>query len=453
LQSPIKDNSARGGAMSNAALPARTGVARRLAPLQIRVSSVQRAVLWLFIACSCVAFIEPSPYEFMFLMAALVFARSGLRFDRVLIPMIVTLAMFNAGGLLALVPWVQERESVTFVAISVYVAITAIFFAALVAENPGDHMRTIRSGYVLAAVIAAFLGILGYFNVAGLGYYFTLYDNSRASGPFKDPNVFGPFLVLPIIWLTQDILLKRGAGLLRSLPLILIMLLGLLLSFSRGAWGAAAASIAMLVALTFLTTSSAAQRQRIVMISALGLSGLVAFMAIALSIPAIRDIFLLRASLNQDYDLGELGRFGAQARSIPMLLERPFGFGPLRYDAIFPAAPHEVYINAFASYGWLGGLSFVAFTGITLYIGCRLVFQRSRVQTEALAIWASLLPQMVQGFQIDTDHWRHLYLMFGCLYGLAAAARIERQRGLVKRDRPASRVGEIPDPVNATAST
>ena len=111
-----------------------------------------------------------------------------------------------------------------------------------------------------------------------------------------------------------------------------------------------------------------------------------------------------------------------------MLLERPFGFGPLRFDTIFPQAPHDVYVNAFASYGWLGGLSLVTFTGVTLYVGFRLVFQRSTVQAEAIAIWSCLLPHMVQGFQIDTDHWRHLFLMFGCLYGLASAARIERGR-------------------------
>jgi hypothetical protein len=35
---------------------------------------------------------------------------------------------------------------------------------------------------------------------------------------------------------------------------------------------------------------------------------------------------------------------------------------------------------------------------------------------------------MVQGLQIDTDHWRHLFLMFGCLYGLASATRIERAK-------------------------
>jgi hypothetical protein len=28
--------------------------------------------------------------------------------------------------------------------------------------------------------------------------------------------------------------------------------------------------------------------------------------------------------------------------------------------------------------------------------------------------------------QIDTGHWRHLFLMCGCLYGFAAASRRER---------------------------
>ena len=104
-------------------------------------------------------------------------------------------------------------------AISIYVAITAdVLRRAHRAGSRLGRLRTIRpSAYVIAGVIAASLGILGYFNVAGLGELFSVYDNSRASGPFKDPNVFGPFLVPPIIWLTQDLLLKRGTTLLRAL--------------------------------------------------------------------------------------------------------------------------------------------------------------------------------------------------------------------------------------------
>jgi hypothetical protein len=394
---------------------------RRRSRLVIPVSTLKSVVLWVYMACGATVVIEPSPYEFMFVVAALLFARKDLRFDRAMIPLFIGLAGLNAGGLLALPPFVDNTKSSMFVAISIYIAISTIFFAALIAKDPLPRMRTIRSGYCAAAVFAAILGIIGYFNVAGLGPYLTLY--SRASGPFKDPNVFGPFLVPPMVWITQDLMLGRTKGLLRSVLPLLIMAAGVFLSFSRGAWGVTVASLALMILLTFVTTPSARLRSRIVYLSLVGILLFAALLAVALSIPAIRDVFEVRASFSQYYDVGEMGRFGNQIRSIPLLLERPFGFGPLQFHYIFPDDPHEVYINAFASYGWLGGLSFLGLTATTIYVGWRLCFRRSPVQTEAIAVWACLFVQMAQGFQIDTDHWRHLYLLFGLLYGLAAVER------------------------------
>jgi hypothetical protein len=412
--------------MSDAAVPAHPSTAQGAAPLRLSIGGAQRVVLWLFIACSAFASIEPSPYEIFFVLAALVFGLRGLLFDRSLIPLILGLALFNAGGVLALIPFLDDRDSVIFITISVYIAVTAVFFAALIARSPLARMGTIRSGYVTAGCIASFFAVIGYFNIGGLGEHFTLYG--RATGTFKDPNVLGPFLVPPLVWLTQDIMLKRG-GLLRNLLPLLLMLAALLLSFSRGAWGVWAASTALMIGLTFLTTRSAAVRQRIVALSVLGLIVVVVLLAIALSIPAIREVFEIRASLSQDYDLGETGRFGAQLRSLPMLLEAPFGFGPLQFRNHFHGEdPHDVYINAFASYGWLGGLFFSAFTLATIYLGWRLVFQRTPFQTQAIAVWSCLFIQILQGFQIDTDHWRHLFLLIGATFGLVAASRLYLRR-------------------------
>jgi hypothetical protein len=403
--------------MTNAILRERAGTA----PFQLSIRGLQRVTLWLFIACGAVASIEPSPYEIGFVFALLAFAMRGLSFDRSFIPLILGLALFNVGGVLSLVPFIGERESTTFIAISVYISITAVFFAALIADNPLERMRTIRSGYVVAGCIASCFAIIGYFNIGGLGEHFTLYN--RASGTFKDPNVLGSFLAPPLVWLTQDILLRRRGSMLGLAPLLL-MLMALLLTFSRGSWGVWAASTALMMGLTFLTTRSAALRQRIVGLSVVGLIGVAVLLAIALSIPAVRDVFFERASLNQYYDVGETGRFGAQLRSLPMLLERPFGFGPLQFrNHFYGEDPHDVYINAFASYGWVGGLFFAAFTASAIYLGWRVVIQRTPVQSEAIAVWACLFAQIIQGFQIDTDHWRHLFLLIGALFGLVAASR------------------------------
>ncbi|HLH48034.1 MAG TPA: O-antigen ligase family protein [Roseiarcus sp.] len=401
------------------------------ASASLSVSKLQRALLWLFVASGALASIEPSPYELMFIPALLAFGWRDLLFDRAMAPLIVGLALFNVGGALSLLPYIDQRESYMFSAISLYISVTAIFFAALVAKAPLDRLAVIRSGYVVAGMIAGLAGILGYFNVAGLAEHFTLYN--RASGTFKDPNVLGPFLAPPLIWLSQAILLRQAKGFVRTYLPLLVMLTALLLSFSRGAWGVWVASTLMMIGLTYLTTPSSRLRRRIVIITVLGAAGIVVLLAIALSIPAIHSVFEIRFSLKQDYDVGQTGRFGDQWRSIPMLLDRPLGFGPLQYRNHFEGVdPHNVYVNAFASYGWIGGLCYAALIAATVALGWRLVFQRTPYQTEAIAIWSCLFVQILQGFQIDTDHWRHLFLLLGALYGLLAATRLYNRRKLVE---------------------
>ena len=48
---------------------------------------------------------------------------------------------------------------------------------------------------------------------------------------------------------------------------------------------------------------------------------------------------------------------------------------------------------------------------------------RTPVQAQAIALWSCLFIQILQGFQIDTDHWRHLWLYMGCVWGLGAWLR------------------------------
>ena len=388
----------------------------------VPAETIRRATLWTTLAVSAFASIEPSPYEFMFAALVIVFARRHLIFDKTMAPMILAMAIYNVAGLIALAPYVDESRSVTYTYTTVYISLTMIVFAPLVADRPEARMKTIRSGYVFAALIASALALLGYFDVAGLGPYFTLYEGTRAMGPFKDPNVFAPFLILPILWLVQDILLRRGANI-SSLIMLAPMLAGLGLSFSRGAVVDAFASVAMLFALTFLAAARPSERRRMLILAVIAGFVVAGFIAIAFAIPSVREMAIERASLTQDYDVGELGRFGNQIRAIPLLLERPLGFGPLRFGEFFPQDPHETFLSTFASYGWAGGLAFAAFTATTLYVGWSLALRRSPFQAEAIALWSACFPQILQGVQIDTEHWRHLYLITGCIYGLAAAAR------------------------------
>jgi O-antigen ligase len=201
-----------------------------------------------------------------------------------------------------------------------------------------------------------------------------------------------------------------------------IPVLGLFLSFSRGAWGNLVGATLVLFALTFVTARSDMQRARVVGFSLLIMAAAIAALMVALSFEPIRAVFNERASLSQSYDLGVQGRFGNQFRSLGMLLEMPNGMGPLRFRWYFPEDPHNTFINAFASYGWLGGFAYIALVVVTMIVGWSVVLRRTETQHYAVAIWSVLFITLLQGAQIDIDHWRHVYLMLGLIWGLRAIA-------------------------------
>ena len=386
--------------------------------LTISYASLKRGALWLLTASSWVALIEPSPYEIAFVLVLLVFAVTGIRFSQKLLPLAVLLLLFNIGGAVSLIPWMHDSDSVRFIAVSIYLMITAIFLAAIMAEDPLGRIEMLMKGYLFAVWCAGIAAVLGYFDIAGLGARFTLYG--RASGTFKDPNVLGPYLVLPIVFALQFVLIGRYS-LMRGMVLISVPLAALFLTFSRGAWGNLVASVLVMVFITFLTSPSAARRGRIVMLTLASLFVAAAALMVALSFEGIREVFEIRASLDQSYDQGVTGRFGSQLRAIPLLLDDPNGFGPLQFRWIFNQQdPHNVYINAFASYGWLGGCAWLALMVATCYVGWRLAFRPAPTQNHAIAVWSVLFVTILQGIQIDTDHWRHVYLMMGLVWGLAA---------------------------------
>ncbi|NNE21008.1 MAG: hypothetical protein HKN11_00215, partial [Rhizobiales bacterium] len=149
---------------------------------------VQRGVLWLLIASSWLVFIEPSPYEFMFLLTLLIYLAHGMTVTRTMVPFIVFLLLYNVGGALSLVPVSGDSKAVMFMVTSFYMAVMAMFFAFVCAKSPMKTMAVIRNAYILTAVVAALSGLLGYFDVAGTSAIFA--PDARAQAAFKDPNVF-----------------------------------------------------------------------------------------------------------------------------------------------------------------------------------------------------------------------------------------------------------------------
>ena len=400
-------------------------------PISIRfmgvtLAQVQAILVWLMFASSFFVSIEPAPADLLFLVVLAVFLSSGLTISAVFVPLMLFLLLYNLGGFFSFLQVTDDHKAMMFVITSFYMAFSAIFFAFYVAHDPLRRMAIIKNALIIAAVIASTLGILGYFDVAGLADSFSLYW--RAVSTFKDPNVFATYLLFPGAMLVQGFLLGTQRHKFISMIGLFIILAALFLAFSRGAWISFLVSSVMIVVLTFMLTPAMHTRSRIIQITLSGVIGLAVLLALLLSVEGIRELFFDRFTLVKEYDTGEKGRFGNQLNSIPLLLEQPLGFGPLYFHKIFGQDPHNVYINAFASYGWLGGISYFLLMVSTIMIGFKTVLMRTRWQNWAIVVFCPLVATIFQGVQIDTDHWRHFYWMLGMMWGLFAASTAYAQK-------------------------
>src|ERR1700730_2726025 len=391
-----------------------------------RGAALQRALVWLAGASSSIVFIEPSPYEWVTLTATVIFIATGLRLRLVFMPLLLLLFLINVGYSIGAVPFLDRPEVANWIATSWYMAVTVIFFAMVISEDIEARLDMLRRGLIMGALIAASAGIAGYFNLVPGGHdLLTLYE--RARGTFKDPNVLGAFLILPALFVLQSVVSDRLVTSFRSTIALSIMALAVLLAFSRAAWGGLAITAGFMLALMVLTSRSRAQRSRIIVMSVVAAVILVLLIAVLLSFDQISEMFRQRASFDQSYDEGRFGRFGRHILGAQMALDLPFGIGPLQFHKYFPEDTHNSYLNAFMSGGWIAGVCYPALVFITVITGFRHIFVPVPWQRAYLAIFAAFLGTVGESFIIDTDHWRHFWMMLGAMWGLFAAAQRYRQ--------------------------
>jgi hypothetical protein len=398
-----------------AALPAGVGAGPRIA-----AETLRGALLWFFGFSGAFVFIEPSPYEIVGIITIVLFALTGLSLRAPLVPLTILLVLLNVGYATAVVQVSDQTKPVMWVLVSAFLATTAIFYAAMLGANTQRRLELLMRGYLAAALVAALAGSGAYFHLFGSASdLFVLYG--RARGTFNDPNVLGAFLVLPGLLVLQRIL--AGRMMIRSMLMLPVILAALLLSFSRAAWGQFVLAAAVMMVFTFFTSRSGNERLRIVLVAVVGLLVIAAFVVALLSIGEVASLFKERAALEQEYDVGRYGRFGRYLLGADLALEHPLGIGPLQFAKLFVEDPHNTFLNAFMSGGWLTGFCYLTLTLVTAAMGMRFVLVRTPWQPFYHAIYAAYLGVVVESAIIDIDHWRHYFLILGVLWGLMAASR------------------------------
>ncbi len=389
------------------------------------VSMIATAAIGLGVFLSGFVFREPAPYELYMAGIIAVWALIGLRISRTVALPLTLLLLFNIGGLVSLTQMEDLKDGPLYVAVSTFLALSAVFYAAVI---EADHRRlgVVMKAYIAAAVLSSLLGIAAYFGVIPETGFFVRYG--RAAGGFEDPNVFGPFLVLPAIYLLHSALSGPPRRMAVTAIPLLVITLGLFLSFSRGAWGLMAFSTLALVLLMLIQNRSGAFRLRIFVLSLVAIGLLAAAIVIALQIPQVAELFATRAKLTQDYDTGQFGRFARYGLGLLIAMEHPLGIGPLEFGPIYGEDTHNIWLKALLDYSWLGFASYLTLIAMTVSAGFRILLRDRPWQPVLLCAYVVLIGHTLLGTIIDTDHWRHFYMILGIVWGcIALEARWQRR--------------------------
>ena len=383
------------------------------------VHSVTLALVWLTVAMSAVVFSEPAPFDVLMMGLIVLLPITGLvRFNPITLGFMTLWLIIGVSGFLSAAFASDLITSIKHISITLYLSIASVVLIGFIAHNPRPHAELMMGAYLVAAVIASLAAIIGYFNILpGFEELFTLYG--RARGTFKDPNVFGAFIVPAFVygvhlWLNRPI----AKTLLLSISLGLLTL-GLLLSFSRGAWAILILALAIYMYLVFVTSERNRVRLKLGLLTFFGAISLLLIIAIALQFDAVSGLLLERASLNQSYDQGPQGRFGGQLKALEIILTNPLGIGALTFGNIHHhEEPHNVYLSMFLNGGWIGGFAYFGIVLMSIVMGFRHALRKTETQGVFIVILAAFIATAFEGWIVDTDHWRHFFILLALLWGL-----------------------------------
>jgi len=394
-----------------------------------------RAAAWLpfmvaaWIFSGGIILFEPSLYEFFFVPVFGLAILAGLRLYRSTLPLLVLTLVMVPFSLIAAfqVVNIEMSQAFIFAIVTVFLLLTTYFAANYVAVDTHRRMRTIIIAYAAIAVLSSIIGVLGYLHLIPGGELFLRYGRVKAM--FKDPNVFGPFLILPAIFALQKVLLTRNLKrMVTGSAVFLIVFLGVFASFSRAAWGNFAASALLCFLLVFLLEAGIRDKVRLILLGLAGGALLIVALAGIISTPAFNALFETRASVTQDYDTGETGRLGRQGYAFDLALQHPWGLGPMEFGTLeISEAPHNSYVTVIHHYGWGGGLAFYLLIGLTLWRGIwGLRFKATRLLL--IPLLSAYVPLVVEAAIIDIDHWRHFFLIIGLIWGVTTFNAADRPR-------------------------
>ncbi|WP_027005729.1 O-antigen ligase family protein [Conexibacter woesei] len=374
------------------------------------------------VALTAVVVIEPAPCDAAFSVLMAIAAVTGrFRLSRAPRSAMLFVSALLAINVLSIMDSVSISTAFRFFFITAYLMAFSIWMCGYL-DRP-ERVRAVVIAYLVVGVGSALLGVLAFNLPIPMRAQFLGDGGSRAQALFKDPNVYGPFLVpIAVILLDQQV----RPRLLRLRPMVGmalfgILALGILFSFSRAAWANLAMATAIMLVGSAITRRGGGRAMRV-------LVGLVVIGAVVAAILGATGSvgFLQHRAQIQSYDTQ---RFAAQHAGYELGWSHPVGVGPGQFQFHHNIESHSTYVRVLAEQGFGGLLAWLAILSTTLVLALRNVVRGRDTYgigpAALLGCWCGLI---FNSAVVDTLHWRHLWLVAAMIW--AGAMREARIPGL-----------------------
>jgi O-antigen ligase len=360
------------------------------------------------LALSAFVFIEPAPVDLLtlVLLPIALFAR------RLAIPAgssfaLVCVGVFLLANLISLPIARHIDVAIRFAAITVYLVGSWVFVLGVSGKLGERAVRLVMLGWSWGVVLTVIPAIASYFGA--FPFVEQLAEGGRLHALFKDANVLGAWLVAPTVWATSRLVSLERSARLPWLFVLIVSGMGLLLTYSRGAWISVGVALLMFFGLRMVAFGSA--RARVMTLLAVP----VAIVVLAVALDRLANVGVVQDMLTQrlgpqHYDVD---RFATQQDALQVALETPLGIGPGQVEKTFVRAAHNAYVRGFVENGYLGGLALVLILfGSLLRSSWLAIDSRDPALQTAMAVVAgSMAAVCVESLVIDSVHWRHAWVL------------------------------------------
>lgn len=270
-------------------------------------------------------------------------------------------------------------------------------------------LQVLFRGYSFAAFISVVLALTSYFHLIGFQSLLLLYG--RPKGLFKDPNVYGPFLV-PIAVMAVTGCLPIASRF-WQICMAVVASMGIALSYSRACWINYVVSLVLFVVLDLVLPSRSPEAHS-VSLSRVLMFGAVALLAVLaiIQVPSVQSMLAVRLGQGGMHDYDQV-RFQTQRLAVQAAIDHPLGIGPGQSEATFQYATHSSYMRVLSENGLFGLFCFVGFALSSVVQAVRKACLAETAAWRGLFVAAAacICGQLINCGVVDSVHWRHFWIL------------------------------------------